>query len=187
MKLIVAQGNPGTHYHDTRHNVGFSMLNSYAESVGASWVEKSKFRAYIAEYNTANEKILLVKPTTYYNDTGAAVRALLDFYKVDPRDILVLHDDIALPLGTVRTRQQGSDAGNNGIKSLNLHLGQDYRRVRIGIWNELAERMEATAFVLAKFTSDDRNHLAKIQSIVHATIDSFTQGTFAVTSYKIEP
>lgn len=185
MKLILAQGNPGSEFSGTRHNVGFHTLDAYADKHSLSWAEKSKFQAYLAEYTVAGEKIILAKPTTYYNETGQAARALIDFYKLDPTtEVLVFHDDIALPLGTIRTRGQGSDAGNNGIKSLNAHLGPRYSRARIGIYTDLAARMEATAFVLGKFTAEEKNILADLRPTLFQIIDSFTAGDFALTSYR---
>lgn len=187
MKIIVAQGNPGSEYSHTRHNVGFQILDKYAYSRDLAWAEKSKFHAYVAELMHKGEKTLLVKPTTYYNDTGSAVRAITDFYKIDTSDILVLHDDIALPLGTIRTRDKGSSAGNNGIKSLNAHLGEHYLRMRIGIWSSLADRMQATAFVLGKFTTQEHELLSAQQATAEAIIDSFIDGSFEVTSHKQPP
>lgn len=184
MKIIFAQGNPGSEFRDTRHNVGFRALDAYSATQNVSWAEKSKFHAYIGEFSWADEKVLLVKPTTYYNDTGIAARALIDFYKIESVDVLVIHDDMALPLGTVRTREKGSDAGNNGIKSLNSHIGPDYKRARIGIWTELTARMEATAFVLGKFTSDEQKILSDLQPTITTIVDSFVQGSFETTSYK---
>lgn len=184
MKLIFAQGNPGAEYRETRHNVGFRMLDTYAHDKELEWVEKSKFHAYVSELPHVGEKILLVKPTTYYNDTGISARALVDFYKIGTEDVLVLHDDLMLPLGTIRTREKGSDAGNNGIKSLNSHLGQNYKRARIGIWTELADRMDATAFVLGKFTQEEQKTLAELQPIITRCIDEFVRGRFESTSHK---
>ena len=185
MKIIFAQGNPGSEFRDTRHNVGFRVLDNFAQAHAAEFAEKTKFHAYIAEISEAAEKILLIKPTTYYNDTGVSARAIIDFYKLDPvTDLLVLHDDMALPLGTVRTREKGSDAGNNGVKSLNSHLGTDYKRVRIGIWNELADRMDATTFVLGKFTSEEQKILSDRQPTITTIIESFIHDTFETTSYK---
>ena len=186
MKLILAQGNPGADYANTRHNIGFSLLARYAHEHGAVFAEKNKFRAYVAEVSIAGEKVLLAKPTTFYNETGLAARALVDFYKLNPtEDVLVLHDDIALPLGTLRTREKGSDAGNNGIKSLNAHLGEQYKRLRVGVWNELADRMGATKFVLGKLSADEQATLAKLQPHVAAIIDDFISGQFAITSYTL--
>jgi peptidyl-tRNA hydrolase, PTH1 family len=184
MKLIFAQGNPGAEYRETRHNVGFRMLDTYAHNNELDWTEKSKFQAYVSELPHAGEKVLLVKPTTYYNDTGISARALVDFYKIGTEDVLVLHDDLMLPLGTIRTREKGSDAGNNGIKSLNSHLGQQYKRARIGIWTELADRMDATAFVLGKFTQNEQKALTALQPIITQCMDEFVRGRFESTSHK---
>ena len=185
MKLILAQGNPGSEYRTTRHNVGFLLLDAFADSHGATFTSKPKFHADIAETTLAGEKILLVKPTTFYNETGQAARALVDFYKLDPdTDVLVLHDDLALPFGTIRTREKGSDAGNNGIKSLNAHLGQQYKRIRIGIWTELSDRMGATKYVLSKFSHDEQEALATLGKTTTQIITDFAVDSFATTSYK---
>ena len=136
MKLIFAQGNPEPQYSGIRHNVGFMVLNEIVTEKSAKWSEKSKFQAFITELNIEKEKVLLVKPTTFYNETGPALRKLVDFYKINvENDLLVVHDDLALPFGTIRIREQGSDAGNNGIKSINAHIDQNYLRIKIGIYN----------------------------------------------------
>lgn len=187
MKIIFAQGNPGSEFRDTRHNVGFRVIDNFAQAHAAEFAEKTKFHAYIAEFSEASEKILLVKPTTYYNDTGVSARALVDFYKLDAAtDLLVLHDDMALPLGTIRTREKGSDAGNNGIKSLNAHLGSDYKRARIGIWTELSARMEATAFVLGKFTAEEKRLITDLEPLLSQAIDGFISESFVTTSYTTD-
>lgn len=161
MKVIFAQGNPGSQYITTRHNVGFQVLDTLAATQGSAFTPKPKFFADIAELSVAGEKVLLVKPTTFYNETGRAARALLDFYKLNPADLLAIHDDLALPLGTLRIREKGSDAGNNGIKSLNTHLGPDYMRLRIGIYSELRDRVHDADFVLANFSKAEADQLAR--------------------------
>ena len=113
MKVIFAQGNPGRQYAATRHNVGFIILDALAD--GAHFAPKPKFFAEMAETQIAGEKTLLIKPQTFYNETGRSARAILDFYKLDPSDLLVIHDDLALAFGSLRIRDKGSDAGNNGI------------------------------------------------------------------------
>lgn len=184
MKIILAQGNPGSEFSGTRHNIGFAFLDAYAQTHGTEWAEKSKFHSYVADFTHKGEKVLLVKPTTYYNETGQAARALVNFYKIPASDILVLHDEVALPLGIIRTREKGSDAGNNGIKSLNAHLGQDYKRVRIGIHTELALRMDTSAYVLGKFTVSEQVALAELQPKIIDILDSFLNDTFELTSHK---
>ena len=187
MKLIFAQGNPGSQYTTTRHNVGFLILDQLATQAGGEFMKKPKFHADIAELSIAGEKTLLVKPTTFYNETGQSARSLTDFYKLDTaNDILVIHDDLALPLGTIRIREKGSDAGNNGIKSLNAHLGQSYSRIRIGIKNELHSRVSDVDFVLGHFSKDENEIL--IETIIPKTIElieHFCAGQLETTSHKI--
>ncbi|MNH50353.1 Peptidyl-tRNA hydrolase [compost metagenome] len=187
MKLIFAQGNPGSQYVATRHNVGFFALDTLAAKQGSEFSKKPKFHADIAELSIAGEKTLLVKPTTFYNETGQSARSLVDFYKLDAaKDILVVHDDLALPLGTIRTREKGSDAGNNGIKSLNAHLGPNYSRVRIGIKNELHSRIPDVDFVLGHFSKDETEILTT--TIIPKTIElieHFCADELQTTSHKI--
>lgn len=184
MKLIIGLGNPEKKYDGTRHNTGFAVLEALAEEKGAKWQLKDKFKAHIAEL--PDQSALLVKPTTYYNLVGESVRSLADFYKIPPEDILIIHDELALPFGTLRTREQGSDAGNNGIKSMNAHLGHTTKRLRIGIHNELATYMDAADFVLAKFTPSEKQQLSEtILLHVKEQIEKFLNGTFEPT--KITP
>jgi PTH1 family peptidyl-tRNA hydrolase len=185
MKLIFAQGNPGDQYAATRHNVGFQVLDDFASKQQVSFGSKPKFFADVAEYTSGDEKILLVKPTTFYNETGRSARALVDFYKLDPAtDILVIHDDLALPFGTLRTREKGSDAGNNGIKSLNAHIDHYYARLRVGIYNDLRERMDDAEFVLSRFSKEEQAALADIFGKTREIIDSFLDNSFQTTTHS---
>ena len=186
MKLIFAQGNPGPQYTRTRHNVGFMVLDALAESNGGGWKTESKYRAEIATIQLEDEKVLLVKPLSFYNETGLVARTLIDFYKLNPAtDVLVVHDELALPFGTVRVREKGSDAGNNGIKSLNAHLGPDYWRIRIGIWNELRDHIDDANFVLSAFTKQESEHLKiQIETIIFKLIDQFVVGTIESSSHR---
>jgi len=186
MKMIFAQGNPGVNYEKTRHNVGFLALDYYAGQKSVNFQPKSKFTADIAELSANGEKVLLVKPSTFYNETGQSARALADFYKIDTADILVIHDELALPFGTLRTREKGSDAGNNGIKSLNAHLGEDYARLRVGTWNELADKQGSFDFVLSKFAADEMEKLNKdIFPKIAEIIDDFVAGQHEITSHSL--
>jgi peptidyl-tRNA hydrolase, PTH1 family len=186
MKLLFAQGNPEKDYTATRHNVGFFILDQYARNHDVTFSLKNKFHAEIAEVTVNNEKVILAKPTTYYNETGRSARLLVDFYKLNPaEDFLVVHDDLALPFGTIRTREKGSSAGNNGIKSLNTSLGEDYKRLRIGIYNPLRDRIPDTDFVLAKFTENEKNALADIYRLAAGFIDDFVIGSFESTKRSI--
>lgn len=188
MKLVFALGNPGSEYTGTRHNTGFIVADSLAYSRGATFVEKPKFHAYIAEFSIDNDRIIIAKPITFYNQVGKSARALIDFYKLSTADdVLVIHDDLALPFGTIRVRQMGSDAGNNGVKSLNIHTGPDYTRLRIGI--AIHERTSNDAsFVLSRFNGEEATSLK--EEIVPKTrelIDDFLANKLEDASYNIKP
>lgn len=189
MKVIFAQGNPGIDYARTRHNVGWQVLNAWAQAQGVSFHEKSKFQSEIGEVGVGGEKVLLVKPLTFYNDTGSAARALVDFYKLDPaHDLLVIHDDLVLPLGTLRIREKGRDAGNNGIKSLNAALGQEYFRIRVGIGTSQRGLIGDFDFVLGKFTQDEQAILDKyVISKCGELIEEFCRGQLPITSHDLAP
>lgn len=187
MKLIFAQGNPDRKYAQTRHNTGFLVLDAFGEKHNALWKDNSKFNSRIAELTMNGEKVLLVKPSSYYNDTGLVARKLLDFYKADPAtDFLVIHDDLSLPFGTIRIREKGSDAGNNGIKSLNSHIGENYSRIRIGIWTGLRDQMDDTNFVLGNFTQNETKRLEKdaMPKLIEI-IEDFIGSNVEHTSHKV--
>lgn len=178
MKLVIALGNPEPKYDGTRHNVGFFVVDSYAAAKGLQWQHEPKFKADIA----AGDTYILAKPTTYYNLSGEAARAIADFYKLSPEDVLVVHDDLALPVGTVRTRFGGSPAGNNGIKSLNQHMGDGTARVRIGTHANYPG--DQTDFVLGKFTRDEQETLHEQIPKITQAIASFLDGTFQTTTHR---
>lgn len=187
MKLIFAQGNPGDKYAQTRHNVGFLVVDAVAGANDAAWKDVNKFNARIAELSMDGEKVILVRPQSFYNETGLVARQLIDFYKLDPAtDVLVIHDDLALPLGTIRIREKGSDAGNNGIKSLNAHIGEAYQRIRIGIWTEQRDLMDDATFVLSRFSKEQADLLqsAVIPKSLEL-VDSFIRGTLEKTSHTL--
>jgi len=187
MKIIFAQGNPGAKYEQTRHNAGFLLIEKFAYAHSAEWRPSDKYKSRIAEISLNGEKVLLVQPQTFYNDTGIAAQSLVHFYKLDAAtDFLVIQDDLALPLGTVRVRGKGSDAGNNGIKSLNAHLGNDYTRIRVGIWTPDREIHGDMDFVLGKFTQTEADKLKKdIMPIVHTLIERFVQGDLESVSESV--
>lgn len=187
MKLIFAQGNPGPEYASSRHNIGFMALDYMCKHRElAKFQQKSKFQALLSEFSYKDEKIILAKPTTFYNQTGQAARAIADFYGIRPDDILVIHDELALDFGTIRIRNNGSDAGNKGIRSLTSHLGPDFWRIRIGINNELATRMDSADFVLSRFSKKeakliDTTVLPQIKDLV----DDFINNSLDTTSHSL--
>ena len=154
MKLIVGLGNPGPKYAGTRHNVGFDVIDYLAAGPGVG-ASREKFEALISEAKEGDETVLLVKPLTFMNLSGRAVRAVLDFYKIPVENLLVVCDDFNLPLGKLRVRVKGSHGGQNGLRNIQDQLGTDaYCRMRIGVGQPAAG--EAVDFVLSKFRPGER-------------------------------
>ncbi len=124
MKLIVGLGNPGKDYEDTRHNIGFMVVDKLAREIGRDtlvWNQDDKRSAFVAKVG----ELVIAKPVTFMNNSGVAVKKLADFYKIDPVDVWVIHDDLDLPIGKIRIRNQGGTAGHNGVESIITHLGTD--------------------------------------------------------------
>lgn len=155
MKMFAGLGNPGTEYAATRHNVGFMLADALAARWGAaSW--RLKQDALVAEARLGVEKILLVKPLTYMNESGRAVGPLLSWYKLAPSDLIVAHDDIDLPVGTIRLRKKGSAGGHNGMKSILYHVkDENFPRVRIGVGHPAHEHDQVVRHVLSPFSAED--------------------------------
>lgn len=185
MKLIFAQGNPEPEYSNTRHNVGFEVANILASKHGAVWSNKVKFSAFVAETTIAGEKVIIAKPYTFYNQTGPSARKIVDFYKIKNQDILAIHDDLALDFGVIRFRQKGRDAGNNGIKSLILHLGEDFGRLRIGILTQNHNRISDGDYVVSSFLKSEQDTLKeKIAPLAIDVIEQFCAGDIKHISFK---
>lgn len=155
MQLVIGLGNPGKEYISTRHNAGFLALDFILKDIQTISCE-SKFDANICEARMP-DKVLFIYPETFMNNSGEAVKQLMDFYKLEPKDILVLHDDIDLPLGSLKFTESSGTAGHNGIKSIIENIGtQDFRRIRIGVESrENKEHMPTDAFVLEKFSEEE--------------------------------
>ena len=168
MKLFVGLGNPGRKYAETRHNVGFMVIDELAKQWGVSMNEEKKFKGEIGSAHVNGEKIILLKPTTYMNLSGEAVQAVMDFYDLDNADIVVIYDDLDMEVGKVRGRAQGSAGGHNGIKSMILYLaGEDFKRFKIGIGK--SPYGKTVDHVLGKFTSDEIDHVGPaISKVVRA-------------------
>jgi PTH1 family peptidyl-tRNA hydrolase len=156
ISMIIGLGNPGRQYEGTRHNVGFMLLDAMAARDGASFQSEPKWQAHIAKLPDGT---LLVKPQTFMNLSGRSVRALLSFYKRELTDILVVYDDVSLPLGHLRFREKGSAGGHNGIKSIIEHLASDgFPRLKLGIGG-VQEGGGMTGHVLGKFSPDEQEEL----------------------------
>ena len=177
MKIFVGLGNPGAEYANTKHNVGFMLAEKLAEEIGAeNW--RNNFNALVAESFFEGEKILIVKPQTFMNLSGEAVVPIADFYKVDLENLIVAHDDMDIPVGTIRLRPKGSSGGHRGIASIIQHFGglQNFPRVRIGIGRP-PENWTVNNHVLSAFNAEDAPKIsAAIENLVPAVICIFREG-----------
>jgi peptidyl-tRNA hydrolase, PTH1 family len=151
--LIVGLGNPGKQYEETRHNVGFMLLDRLAHTSGATFQSAPKWQSHLAKIPESGT--ILLKPQTFMNLSGRAIQQILSFHKWSPEQMLVIYDDVALPLGSLRFREKGSAGGHNGIKSILQHLGNDaFPRLKIGIGG--SQPGEMVGHVLGKFSPDER-------------------------------
>lgn len=158
--MVVGLGNPGKEYEKTRHNVGFRSVELLAGQLRTK-IDKVKFKALTRMVNHQGKKILLVEPQTYMNLSGAAVSALATYYKVKPDHILVIFDDISLPVGRIRIRRDGSAGGHNGIKSIIQSLGTDqFPRVKVGVGAKPHPDYDLADWVLSKFSAQEEKALA---------------------------
>lgn len=154
MKVVVGLGNPGSRYTGTRHNVGFAIIDLLAKGPAVSRFQ-NRFEAELAESHEGTHKVLLVKPQTFMNVSGRSVRQIVDFYQLPVSDLLVLSDDINLPLGKLRMRARGSHGGHNGLRDIQNHLGtSEYARLRVGVG--APEPGAAIDHVLGRFSPTDR-------------------------------
>jgi PTH1 family peptidyl-tRNA hydrolase len=189
MLLFVGLGNPGTRYAGNRHNIGFMVLDAIAERHRiAPW--RRRFQGLSVEGPLGGARILLLKPATYMNESGRAVAEAAHYYKLEPRDILVFHDEVDLPPGKVRIKIGGGVAGHNGLRSITAHVGNDYRRVRIGVGHpgvkdlvhvhvlsDFAKIERAWVTGLCEIIADNAEFLAKgqdssFQNKVHLAMDA---------------
>ena len=162
MKLVFGLGNPGKEYERTRHNVGFQILDVLARRYGVSF-SSHKYKALAAGVRIGDERVLLVKPITFMNLSGEAVAPIVHFYKVPLTEILVVYDDLDLPLGVLRLRPKGGAGGHKGLKSIIQHLGSnEFPRLRVGIGRPPG-RMDAADFVLRPFTKEEEEIMALVR------------------------
>lgn len=154
MKLIVGLGNPGKEYEKTRHNVGFMVMDCLADDFHVS-IKTKKFKGEYVKLKYQGEDIILLKPMTYMNNSGEAVSQVMNFFKIDVDDLLVIYDDMDMPTGKLRLRQSGSAGGHNGVKSIIAHVGtQNFKRIRVGI--DKHPQIPVVDYVLGRFTKEQQ-------------------------------
>ena len=167
MILIVGLGNPGNQYEQTRHNIGFDVIDYMANKYNID-VNREKFKGICGEGFIENKKVILLKPLTYVNLSGESIRELANFYKLEDDEIIVVYDDISLDIGRLRIREKGSAGGHNGIKSIIQNLGGDkFPRVKVGVGQP---KDNLVNHVLGKFSKEDREHIEKVIPVVSDAI-----------------
>ena len=179
MKLFVGLGNPGKQYERTRHNAGFMVIDECARAMGVE-LSQIKFKGMIGEGHAHGKKVILLKPLTYMNLSGESLIQVIQFYKLNPDQIVVIYDDLDTPVGQVRLRMKGSAGGHNGIKSIIQHLGtEEFNRIRVGIGRPPAGR-KVVDYVLEPFTKDEDMEIQAAvkkasEAAAHWLEDSFVQ------------
>lgn len=167
MILIVGLGNPGKQYEQTRHNIGFDVIDYMANKYNID-VNREKFKGICGEGFIENKKVILLKPLTYMNLSGESIRELANFYKLEDDEIIVVYDDISLDIGRLRIREKGSAGGHNGIKSIIQNIGGDkFPRVKVGVGQP---KDNLVNHVLGKFSKEDREHIEKVIPVVSDAI-----------------
>lgn len=175
--LLVGLGNVGSKYARTRHNIGFQCLDFFAKTQDfPEWHEKRDLKCYMTKHNIGDTSVILIKPTTMMNLSGEAVQATCNFYKISASQVTVIHDELDIPFGQIRTRQGGGAAGHNGIKSIIQHLGEEFGRVRIGIDGSRPEQMETSDYVLADFSEDEHKELLDLQKECTSILTEYVFG-----------
>ncbi len=171
MKLIVGLGNPGSKYNSTRHNIGFMVVDGYAQSLDLNINGKEK-NALVAKTNISGEKVIFAKPQTFMNNSGQAVRALADYYNISSDEIIIIYDDLDLNVGQIRVKTKGGHGGHNGIKSIINHLGtKDFNRLRIGIGRP--EYGTVVDYVLGRFSKKESDIIENTLDKVKNAIDDY--------------
>lgn len=174
MKIIVGLGNPGTQYQLTRHNIGFRILEAFASQIIGTEIKwKKRFFAQMIQHQVEKQKIILAKPQTYMNLSGNAVERILSYYNITSSQLLIIYDDIDLPLGRMRIRLKGSSGGHRGIESIIQSLGtEDFPRLRIGIRNEvLLQHSDYSSFVLSPFLPEEE---VILENVLERVVDAIT-------------
>ena len=169
MILFVGLGNPTPNSHDNRHNIGFKIIDAINQKFGLS-KQKPKFKGLLTTGNISNKKIYAIKPLTFMNNSGICIRELIEYFKIEAEDVVVFHDDLDIDVGKIKAKFGGSDAGHNGIASIDKFIGKEYSRVRIGIGNPKS-KANASDYVLNDFSEDEKQELEKITNNI---IDSLS-------------
>lgn len=176
MRLIVGLGNPGKEYENTRHNIGFNVIDLYLKKNNLK-LDKDKFNGLFTKTSINGEDVILLEPQTFMNLSGDAVRKVMDFYKINIDDILVIQDDLDMEVGKIKLKEKSSSGGHNGIKDIEQKLGtNNFKRLKVGISND--KNRDTKDYVLGKFSKEDKEILDKSYDICLNIIDDFFKMNF---------
>ena len=182
MKLIVGLGNPGDKFANTRHNMGFMVLDNFAKSLGVS-IDKNKFNGLYTEVFIDNEKAILLKPLSYMNLSGGVVFSFINYFNIDISDVLIISDDLDLDFLKVKLKYRGSSGGHNGLRDIEKYLNtQEYKRFKIGISNN--KSIETKDYVLSKFSYDDLDKISVFLEKSNMILSDFIKLPFEVLMSK---
>lgn len=182
MKLIVGLGNPGKEYENTRHNIGFIVIDNFAKAHNIN-IEKTKFNGLFTKIVINNEDIVLLKPLSYMNLSGEVIKKYLDYFKIDISDLLVINDDLDQPFSKIKLKAHGTSGGHNGLKNIEINIGtQEYKRLKIGISNN--KLIDAKDYVLGHFTDEEKILLNEILPITNNIIEDFISFDFSKVMNK---
>ena len=173
MLLFVGLGNPTPDSENNRHNIGFKIIDSINKEFGLS-KQKPKFKGLLTTGNISKKKIYAIKPLTFMNNSGICIRELIEYFKIDAKNIIVFHDDLDIELGKIKTKFGGSSAGHNGIASIDKFIGKDYSRVRIGI-GKPKNNIEVADYVLQNFNEDEVLEIEKISKNITDSISMLVE------------
>lgn len=176
MKLIVGLGNPGKEYENTRHNIGFMVIDNYASKLSVQ-LNLNKFNGNYAKTKINNEDVIFLKPQLYMNLSGEVIKKFLDYFKIPVQDLLIINDDLDIKFGEFKLKYKGSSGGHNGLKNIQLNIGTtEYKRIKIGISNN--KLIETKDYVLGKFKKSDEEILNKIYNVTENMLDDYFKLTF---------
>jgi PTH1 family peptidyl-tRNA hydrolase len=177
--LLVGLGNPGQEYTGTRHNIGFDSIDNFVakNSEMSSWINKKDLKAHLSSGQIGQSRVIAIKPTTFMNLSGEAVLATMQFYKIPLEHVVIIHDELDIDFGHIRTRNGGTSAGHNGIKSITELVGEETGRIRIGIGPKKPAQIDSSDFVLGTFTAKEIKELPNLSREVNAILSEFIYGT----------
>lgn len=185
VKMIVGLGNPGSKYEKTKHNIGFMALDNIVKNLDVTFTDDKNFKAQIGSTFINHEKVYFVKPTTFMNNSGIAVKALLTYYNIDITDLIVIYDDLDMEVSKLRLRSKGSAGGHNGIKSIIAHIGtQEFNRIKVGIGRPL-KGMTVINHVMGQFNTEDNIAISlTLDRVVNAVKFYLQENDFEKTMQK---